>query len=364
MSDSEDSDISVLFQQAAKSRIERERKEARQSSNSANEDDDDNSSEESSVVLLSNMNRGSKRDEVSAKLQNLAHRKAINDRKRRAELLRDDDDDSVVSDDDGVKVSETPVVAVKRPPTVDTSLLESSDEDHVDCTSGTLNKLEQDGVMNHETATELKNLQDAAKQILHKKRYDNNDESHEVDQNVEIFEIDDDDDNVDLTITVHAAIHSTSETKKSTTINIPESQTVQDLMDRVLMNLGLDTSTHVICISRGDKVWHPRQLLSLFSISSTCDVHATITSDLDTTLTQGNKTNKQNFGRRILVKVRMGNTEKSVGIGMNEPIRSLVDQIGQGDRIQLNFDGDKMDVTRTPSFYDMESDDIVDVMPL
>lgn len=51
----------------------------------------------------------------------------------------------------------------------------------------------------------------------------------------------------------------------------------------------------------------------------------------------------------------------SLKIKTDQPLQHLVDQFQRGKVTQMKFDGQNLDFTKTPSFYDMDDEDLVDV---
>ena len=56
------------------------------------------------------------------------------------------------------------------------------------------------------------------------------------------------------------------------------------------------------------------------------------------------------------------NKESKVGlkIKMDQPLQHLVDQFQKGKITQMKFDGQNVNLTKTPSFYDMDDEDLID----
>ncbi|KAK1738671.1 ubiquitin family protein [Skeletonema marinoi] len=52
----------------------------------------------------------------------------------------------------------------------------------------------------------------------------------------------------------------------------------------------------------------------------------------------------------------------SLKIKMDQPLQHLVDQFQRGKITQMKFDGQNLNLTKTPSFYDMDDEDLVDVI--
>ena len=52
----------------------------------------------------------------------------------------------------------------------------------------------------------------------------------------------------------------------------------------------------------------------------------------------------------------------SLKIKMDQPLQLLVDQFQHGTITQIKFDGQNLNLTKTPSFYDMDDEDLVDVV--
>jgi hypothetical protein len=52
----------------------------------------------------------------------------------------------------------------------------------------------------------------------------------------------------------------------------------------------------------------------------------------------------------------------SLKIKMDQPLQHLVDQFQHGKITQMKFDGQNLNLTKTPSFYDMDDEDLVDVV--
>lgn len=351
MSDSEESDIGDLFQQAEKDHSERV-KQINQKLDA--QDSDDDGSSDGSVVLLSNACRASS-NTVSAKLQNLNRQRAVNERKRRA-FQNSDDEDS-----DDMEIVQAPMVVKKK--AVDNSLLDdSSDEEPM---NGQRSTLPQDGLMNKQTAEALENLQKKAAALTSKENASNQ-SNNPGSYSALAIELEDDE-NI-LNITVHATIHGASSkdvTEQSTNFYFSEdNQTVQSLMNKILSTLQLDRDTHVIGLSHASQVLHARQHLSLFALPSVCDIQATIRSSAVSSTQQKKKASStKEFGPRLRVTLRMGQSETKLTIGTNEPLQSLMEAYGQ-QKVKLLFDGDELLLDKTPRFYEMEDEDLIDVAPL
>ena len=79
---------------------------------------------------------------------------------------------------------------------------------------------------------------------------------------------------------------------------------------------------------------------------------------------------KANLGPTICIKLRTRNGDETYKIKMREPFQSLMDNYVAKNKIpkskvatvSFKFDGETLDLTQTPEAFDMENDDMVDVI--
>jgi hypothetical protein len=196
----------------------------------------------------------------------------------------------------------------------------------------------------------------------------------------------------------------------SCVVDIIETSTIQILMDRILEHyLKLNLKQNVIGLRYNNEPMYPKHTLDMYRIPiSGATIVATVQSS-DTIHNNNNNNNTNNHGKQLVnassfaaVKPKayvpkgivihlllrrsiMNNNnnngkvtseEISMSIGNLDPLQILVDQYRQkhchnnnngstttkNNKITLQFDGDTLILERTPKQYDMESDDLIDVI--
>jgi Ubiquitin-2 like Rad60 SUMO-like len=173
------------------------------------------------------------------------------------------------------------------------------------------------------------------------------------------------------------------------------------LMDRILQHyLNLHLKQNVIGLQYNHEILYPKNTLDMYCIPSTgatiiATVHSCNTipiygnhSTSDTMNRTTNQVNGSSFaniskkpptfkGTVITVQLRRSMTLPNgkttdevipISIGTNDTLQLLVDQYQQkqsisvSTTIRLQLDGDTMDLRKTPQHYDIENDDLIDVI--
>jgi Ubiquitin-2 like Rad60 SUMO-like len=161
------------------------------------------------------------------------------------------------------------------------------------------------------------------------------------------------------------------------TVDIIETATVQALMDRLLTHyLQRNPQTNVIGLQYQHHTLHNRQTLDMYNIPErNATVQATIHSSDHVLVTP--KTLKTTTPRiegpsvvLILRRAAPGKTaprEDRLTIGTQQALQGLVEQyalihnIPSPSQIALHFDGDRLNLQKTPAFYEMDGEDLIDV---
>ena len=175
-------------------------------------------------------------------------------------------------------------------------------------------------------------------------------------------------------------------------VDIIETSTVQALMDRILQHyLQLNLKQHVIGLQYNNDALNPNFTLDMYGIpvsgaTMIATVHSSDTGRVATTGGPGKSVNASSFAtvapkyvpkgtimtlslrRSLTINGKVTSEEIPMKIGALDPLQVLVDQYRQQQqphlkkKITLQFDGETMILQRTPQQYDMENDDLIDVI--
>jgi Ubiquitin-2 like Rad60 SUMO-like len=367
---SDDSDIGDLLAEAEAKR--RRTLPTREESGDDSDEDSDDDDGVGSVHLLMSQPRANQQQSVSVKrkLHELTQRKAIRERQRKkARQSAMDSDDDDIDEDDVV-----PTVMEKKFDNIATELEDSSDEEEptkyqttpqlqqtggaAAITASSKNSAEiidVENTANHDSSVRVTRSRGAAScrnappprpslPIVA-------DVPAQVDDVIEVIQT--------IVLTVYATIKtvlSNNETAKSTAFALVETCTVGDVKAQLLANLQLNST----------KSTRDRQSLAVIGLPATATLEATIhCSDVAGTGSIKKKASVVDVGKIIALNLRAGAQETELKIGTKQPLQFLVDafQSTTSHRIKcLKFDGDTLDLAHTPEQYDMECDDLIDVV--
>jgi Ubiquitin-2 like Rad60 SUMO-like len=187
-------------------------------------------------------------------------------------------------------------------------------------------------------------------------------------------------------------INSVQTTTTACVVDIIETATVQTLMDRILIHyLHRKPTSNVIGLRYNQQTLYSRQTLDMYNIPyQSAVIHATIHSSDNLLLPKKDTNNTssssasplvtENIGTLISVILRRSHVDSNgkqqvdetpMKIGNQQPLQALVDQyvqLKQGDidgnrtDVTLQFDGDNINLQKSTTFYEMDHDDLIDVV--
>lgn len=174
-----------------------------------------------------------------------------------------------------------------------------------------------------------------------------------------------------LCLTVKAMISKilTGETtEKACVVTVLETDTVQVVTDKVLEQLRLSSKTNAIGLQFNGQTLHNRQPLDMFGIPVRATLQAVIHSSDFASGSSGAATTVD-VGKIITLSLRRHIDGKAVEdcmkVGMKEKLQALVDRYAKAkglSKVILHFDGDTINLNNTPAAYDMEDEDLIDVL--
>ena len=162
-----------------------------------------------------------------------------------------------------------------------------------------------------------------------------------------------------LMVTVDACVEingTGSGTNKSIVLPMLSQNPLRVLEEALLKQLNLPSngSTKVF-LRLGSKRLLSMRTASFYELSSPVTIHATLyVTDFGGRLTESDS----NFGPTLKLVLRKNGTDKTtVSYCLNQPFKDLIDAHGV-----LQFDGERLSPESTPASFDMESDDLIDVL--
>jgi Ubiquitin-2 like Rad60 SUMO-like len=175
-----------------------------------------------------------------------------------------------------------------------------------------------------------------------------------------------------LTLTINAKIRIvlSNETKEAMcVVTVLETEKVQVVIDKALQQLQLDPNTNVMGLQYNGHTLHNRQPLDMFGIPVQATLQATIHSSDFVGGGGSSSAAVADVGKLITVTLRRQVIGKSVEdcfkVGKKETLQALADRYAKANglaKVGLHFDGDAMNLNHTPEAYDMEEEDLIDVV--
>jgi Ubiquitin-2 like Rad60 SUMO-like len=176
--------------------------------------------------------------------------------------------------------------------------------------------------------------------------------------------------------TIRSSSASIPDSVTTCTVDIIETATVQTLMDRILTHyLQRNPQTNVMGLQYQQHTLHPRQTLDMYNLPErNATIQATIHSSDHVLAPAAPKKNAVEGPSVVLILRRVDaapgkspEEEDRWTMGTQQPLQVLVEQYAQRhhipspSQISLHFDGDALHLQKTPAFYDMDADDLIDV---
>jgi hypothetical protein len=260
---------------------------------------------------------------------NAKFRRAVRERKRRAATAKCDSDD----DDDVTFVPKSQTKKTRDRHHIisllDEKTADSSDDESPQPTAGSA---VLSGVLNAETSRRLMELRYAKPIHDHTSLRDDDDDRLQVSQH--------------RWITVH--IEGTKESAKFT---LEEGNTIKDVISKCVETFKMDPDTPI-------GLYHENQLLQntdlLFVIPVQCTLIAKVYNNIHVKAKEAPK------GTMMRLTLRGPNGDKEIKIGSLQPLKVALDQYGAGRG--LRFDGDVLQLDRQPGAYELEDEDLIDVI--
>jgi hypothetical protein len=182
-----------------------------------------------------------------------------------------------------------------------------------------------------------------------------------------------------LKITVRARLEriGCEPTLHDTSVSVRENESLQVFMDRFLTTMNLTPANSVMTMQFNGYALSANRTPASYGMTngSTVDAVVLLTSLMDFQARSGNAVTAPvtaNLGKSIELTLRQqsGKTvsQDVLSICMKESFQALADKyrssksLGPSTLITFKFDGETMRMTRTPESYDMEDEDLVDVI--
>jgi hypothetical protein len=182
-----------------------------------------------------------------------------------------------------------------------------------------------------------------------------------------------------LIVTVRARLEriGCEPTFQDTTVSVRENESLQVFMDRFLTTINLTPANSVMTMQFNGHALTGQRTPASYGMTngSTVDAMVLLTSLMDFQARSGNAVTaavSANLGKSIQLTLRQQSgkavSEDMFSICMKEPFQALAGKycssksLGPSTRITFKFDGETMLMTRTPESYDMEDEDLVDVI--
>jgi hypothetical protein len=182
-----------------------------------------------------------------------------------------------------------------------------------------------------------------------------------------------------LKITVRARLEriGCEPTFQDTSVSVRENESLQVFMDRFLTTMNLTPANSVMTMQFNGHALTGQRTPASYGMTngSTVDAMVLLTSLMDFQARSGNAVTAPvtaNLGKSIELTLRQQSgkavSQDVLSICMKEPFQALADKyrssksLGPSTLITFKFDGETMRLTRTPESYDMEDEDLVDVI--
>lgn len=150
--------------------------------------------------------------------------------------------------------------------------------------------------------------------------------------------------------------------------SIKENETVQILVDKILLSNSLPTTSRVK-LAFGGIILEKHRTPAFYGMVDQAQLDIEITVNIAPTVSTGRA--KSDFGPNLNLRLRsrVGKNvhEVEMQIGQREPLKRLLDSYQKQHNLEeksitLHFDGEKLDMGRTPVDYDMETGELIDVI--
>lgn len=166
-------------------------------------------------------------------------------------------------------------------------------------------------------------------------------------------------------------------TYQDTTVSVRENESLQVFMDRFLTAMNLTPANSVMTMQFNGHALTGQRTPASYGMTNGSTVNAVVllTSLMDFQARSGNSAPAAvsvNLGKSIQLTLRQQSgkavSQDEFPIRMKESFQVLADtyrlskSLGASTRITFKFDGETMGMTRTPESYDMEDEDLVDVV--
>jgi hypothetical protein len=184
-----------------------------------------------------------------------------------------------------------------------------------------------------------------------------------------------------LKVTVRARLEriGCEATFQDTSVSVRENESLQVFMDRFMTTMNLTPNNSVMTMQFNGHALTAQRTPAFYGMTngSTVDAMVLLTGLMDFqarsgTAGTGTAPVAANLGKSIQLTLRHQSgkavSEDVLSIRMKETFQALADKyrssksLGPSTRIVFKFDGETMGMTRTPESYDMEDEDLVDVI--
>lgn len=163
-----------------------------------------------------------------------------------------------------------------------------------------------------------------------------------------------------LKIVVKAAVDRSGKALEecgSISFDLPADEKFAVLEQSLLQELKLPADSSTMCyLTCGSSKLDRNRTAAYYDLESPCQVDAKIY------ITGWGKSKSspsaaQKYGKSLQLILRKGESKTTVSYGLNQPFKKLIDDHGV-----LQFDGERVSPTATPASYDMESEDLIDIL--
>ena len=144
----------------------------------------------------------------------------------------------------------------------------------------------------------------------------------------------------------------------SITFDFPVEEKLAVLEQSLLRELNLPLDSSTICRLRCGTMQLRRDRTAVsYDLEPQTNIHALIFVTSWGSKSKSSSEPVQNYGPSLQLILRKGETKTTVSYGVNQPFKQLIDDHGV-----LQFDGERVSPTSTPASFDMESDDLIDIL--
>jgi hypothetical protein len=184
-----------------------------------------------------------------------------------------------------------------------------------------------------------------------------------------------------LQVTVRARLEriGCEATFQETTVPVRQNELLQVFIDRFMTAMNLTPNNSVVTMQFNGHALMGQHTPASYGMTngSTVDAMVLLTGLMDFqarsgTAASGAAAVSANLGKSIQLTLRQqdgkATSQDAFSIRMKEPFQALAEKyrssksLGPSIRIAFHFDGETMGMTRTPESYDMEDEDLVDVI--